>query len=644
MEELFEDEFSAVSWLDTQLRLDPKPDQAISQLLVKLQLMEQEIEASLDYKTNILLKELPDLTAEMGLIYTEIKELSEQTAGTMTDLETLYSGDIHQLRHDLSQVGTITNLKEILRDIDEFDRKITQLDAKFDNADAFELAHETAGLCRSLQYMQKFPRHSEYSARVNGLIQRIRKRLFCVLEAEAGSYDISRLKSLLLAYESLGESSEFATQLIEIRVQRVEFDRNLDFYSLLSELDSVLRFESSNFLVLFEDPTSYLRDLYREIIAKCDWPTKFLELRAEEYISAWDRLLSLVSYVKETSNCILPFIPAIETISSSIVYLEKTAFEGIRYSEDFTQTATTPIKQSWERVSRLTFGVCTYEWSQALEKALLLMLTQYSIAFETWKTETPMIKDLKSKDPPTHFSYSKQHTAAAMRTYENLLFLHRKLTEEDREIRSEYLRLMTTWYFSKERAVQKEIQTHLLAANTETAKLNRKFSNSLREGVRIFPELLRRTESFLEQVKITCATVFLSPVAHSIAVYSRVQDWAEESPTGPSAYISSIGEHLLFLLEEIHSENNELYKQAYLTEFSREPELSIPHELSVQFWIGTLCSTLLSVFSSKLTQAQSTYSKQLAADLEYLLNITKTLAGAEMGDSAAYQLLSSFKQ
>lgn len=255
-----------------------------------------------------------------------------------------------------------------------------------------------------------------------------------------------------------------------------------------------------------------------------------------------------------------------------------------------------------------------------------------------------MTKDLKSADSSTQFSYSKQHAATAMKTYENLLFLYWQLTEEDREIRAEYLRLMTTWYFSKERAVHKEIQTHLLTANTETAKLNRKFSNSLREGIRIFPELLRRTENFLEQVKTTCATVFLSPVAHNIAVYSKVQDWAEESPTGPSVYISSIGEHLLFLLEEIHSENNELYKQAYLTEFFREPELSIPHELSVQFWIGTLCSTLLSVFSSKLAQVQSAHSKQWVADLEYLLNITKTLAGAEMGDSPAYQLLTSFKQ
>lgn len=89
------------------------------------------------------------------------------------------------------------------------------------------------------------------------------------------------------------------------------------------------------------------------------------------------------------------------------------------------------------------------------------------------------------------------------------------------------------------------------------------------------------------------------------------------------------------------------YEKAYVIEFSVGCPKDLPHNLNVHFWIAVLGYSLLAIFTSKILQIKDLTqqgAKQLAADIDYMLNIIKALNIDKDNDSSHSKNLIMLKE
>jgi len=121
---------------------------------------------------------------------------------------------------------------------------------------------------------------------------------------------------------------EFAEILVGNRLKIYQKSTSETFDEMISEVLQRIRNEGSLFQTIFPDPSPYLETLFEQILSKERISDLFLGQPIDSLIPTFTSLLSLISYVKSTTNSINPVSLHIIAISNKLSQLEKRVFDS----------------------------------------------------------------------------------------------------------------------------------------------------------------------------------------------------------------------------------------------------------------------------------------------------------------------------
>jgi hypothetical protein len=156
----------------------------------------------------------------------------------------------------------------------------------------------------------------------------------------------------------------------------------------------------------------------------------------------------------------------------------------------------------------------------------------------------------------------------------------------------------------------------------------------------------------LNECRDVTVKAFYVPILDTLHGYHLLECWVEEPEAdmpefslSHTSHIGKVGDHVLTLIRNIEMETSEdLYNEAYVLEFLVLPTATLHHSINTHYWLSLISNSILSVLITKITQIKSLTrlgARQLAADLQYFLQIIKTL---QIGEGVNYvETLEAYK-
>ncbi|CAG9311451.1 unnamed protein product [Blepharisma stoltei] len=656
MDDIFQDNWDPVSWLNAILENDSQPEQKLSSLSIKLQLLEQDLEATLEFKSSSLFKDIGSYKDQVSALSIDTIDLIKETERIENAFKSLKTPELEELKRDHLLTERISDCKNALQEIETFESKVERMHALLDsNEDIENVTEQFASMRKSLKFMTGLPQFEKFVEKIESFMRVIKEKLRKKTEEMSKKEAREELKKLHRIYNELENSMEFAEILVGNRLKIYQKSTSDTFDEMISEVLQRIRNEGSLFQTIFPDPSPYLETLFEQILSKERISDLFLGQPIDSLIPTFTSLLSLISYVKNATNSINPISLHIIAISTKLTQLEKKLFDNSNIPRVFrdnpidnwkksSQYLLNEIKNSWERCLKITLGTSASEWCPIIEQAMISEIEKFKNEISSFVLQNN-IKTLPNLDftsgPSTQFQLNWNDVQATIKFYEEVLDFYVEVERIDGKIRQEFLNCMTTSYFTTEFTEQKELQDAIQINNPNLAKKCQHFVRTLREGGRFFNGILKILESMLDESKDLALRVLYLPIAGKLYSYHALPTWVEpvaQFSASPSPSIIAVGEHLLGLLQQLAPSSPDMnYEKAYIVEFSVSSPKDLPHGLNVHFWIAVLGYSLLGIFTSKILQIKQLSQqggKQLAADIEYLLNIIKALTIDKDTDSS----------
>lgn len=257
----------------------------------------------------------------------ETLELIEETRKIENAFAELNTSELEELRKDHMLTGRISECKNALQEIENFDIKIERLHSLLENSEEIEnIAEQISNMKRSLKFFDNSPQFSSYSEKIESFTVKIKHKLKQKTELMGKSESRDELKKLVKVYKDMEIEMEFAQILVGIRLHYNFSNAYEDFEEYIADLLQRLRKEGSLFQYLFEDPSPYLETLFEQILSNEKISSLFLERNLDSLITTYNCLLSLISYIKNATNSLTPISNHILMISLNLLDLEKNVF------------------------------------------------------------------------------------------------------------------------------------------------------------------------------------------------------------------------------------------------------------------------------------------------------------------------------
>lgn len=657
MDSLLE-EGNADTWINKQF---PCSDQELSALSIKLQLQEQDLESTLEYKTAQLVKELSTYTDELRSLQAEalqLKKVSEHAEDLVSSLETQELG---LLNSDLKLVESLTHCKSALQEIQFFDDKATHLTSEIDcSKPAFgEIAQQLKTMHSSLKYLEGLPQYSSYENRLNHLLNTFSIKLDLELQVMLQNQDWTNITDLALIYKDINRENYLADHVLDAILSQYnsEYFESFNLAQTIDKLSNAIQIEVSKLQTLLTNPAHYIENLISALIQLSKPQSYFIQQDINDWLTSYTSiLLPFLQLLRQHCSIKIPSDLTWHIISAYIskekFYLD-TEFNtsylkslNERRSQDEPPYITwknilnfvilDKVKSSWHRCMKLSLGIIVESWIKEVEHVINTRLKILKKEIEKYNMmHITMIDSLDFTFPiPNHGQFSWKDIEATIKIYELVLDFYSGLKELGKDFRQELILVMTTGYFSPEFALQKQLQEYFLSQNVEVNKGLVGILRKLREGGFMLSNSFEMLERILDDCKDSLLRVFYFPVYSRIVSYSTREIWMRESSRmspSPSEDITSIGEHVLLMLQQLETDvSSSSYSDAWSMEFSVIPDKDLPHSLGVHFWMNIILNSFLCVYSSKilsLKQISEGGKAQLLSDLDYILNIVRTLGG-----------------
>jgi hypothetical protein len=610
-------------------------------LQIHIQLALQDIENSLWMSFEQLPGEVQKLQSELAALQSDAVVLKQVLSQTSETLGSLQRPELEALQADYEALETLAEKKRTRQEAQAFESRVHRLMQQLETPapDLDEVARLLAALQESLTYLPQF---AQKVAEVSS------QSLSLLLEfADKNLNDPRKLNSLARLLAPLNAEDQLAKKLIS-RVQSSFNLRDLlelGFKEALGRLEEVLIREVTVYVEVFNEPTRHVQGLVKELVDSYALSSSFLQLPVAEQISVFDQdFISFLLKVNRFTRSPQPFDAFVVRLAEDFESREQTLLRSLAVIEaknwkNSLLKLFTGVSESWERCVTLTFAVRAPMWAKSIEPLITdLLNTSGGLVRDLSATLSSLDLDFPQGSSSSPLDWARTETV--LEQFRGALKVFCDLKALDARCRKEFLSTTSAGRFSNDRWVLKEIQD-CLAARTSTHSLS-SLRRALQEGACLWPAAQTRAEALMKVAREGVLRTLLRPISSALANYAALEVWSKhERPQfslSRTESAASIGEHMLFLLHQLASEDNPLYRLAYETEFFTAPPEKLPHSVGTHFWMVVVTQLVLRVLVAKLLQIKAFGEEgllQLGADLQYLLNLLRTF-GVTQGSGASY--------
>lgn len=653
MDSLLNQDTDIIEWLNILIRNPETAEQDLSALSIKLQLIEQDLELTLDYQSYSAHTIIQSLKTEIDSIYHQTLELIQESQEISKTLSNIYSPEIFQLQQDHQALSTISMSKAILKEIENLDSLLIKT-TEMTRSNTVEAVNLIQQLFIIYERINGIAEYNEYKEKIEAVFENFDQTLTEICFEACVEPNLNMLKKVRKGFESFGNIEKFNELVYVCRLEGMtlkEFDCSVEGFE---ELSQVLSEEIKIFKEILNDWEKVLNKFIHNFLVKIKFLQTFNSVEINVKVETFPEFLKLAKMIKAQIGSIkcledfyLMFTRLVDSEKNILNNMQKIFVRPVSLDswQQESQQIMLALEESWNRTLALSFATCGFDWSKMSED---IIVQQVKILNSNYSEITNMPLDLTESDLRIKFSWTQCNKF--LDVFEVLLSFYNSLEDLSVKCRNSYLLNMTTSYFSSDMEVNKEIQAGILRQSESIMKNNAGFIGFLREGGVFFAKSLESIEKELEIYKGYTEKMLMAGISPEINAYSDLE--AFKSPTSPfsvspSAVITRCGEHLLEILQFLTPKNEELYEKAFLIVFATKPPGQLPHSVASHFWVMAFVTRFLKTFIMKITKIQGITvqgKKQLAADVEYLYNIINALGLFKQDDIAFGQNLLVLRQ
>lgn len=660
MEEIFAEDFSFSAWINGELTGVQQPEQHVSSLLIKLTLLEQDLESSLEYKASQLITTSATTIEDLSQLTSDLLGLSSFLSTLETELEFFHSPELAQLGEDHILAHRASECKSALQEVEFYEKhtkEVREMMAR-DGVDLEGVGKLLGSMSKSLRFLEGTGSYEELARTYAGL-----ESSYLTLLSESSIQAITHdspnsLSSLNRLYQLVNQSSALLDSFLSHYKGLAEHEPG--FHMELGLHNSLLRITA-----FIEKTLSRAKDVFDQSaqvrIVRALLPDKllsrcFLELPISEQLAAYQvSLVPMYRFVKVNAGDLTPLHSTAVNIASHLpereaLYL-RAVFKGLFTSsikpaisakipsETWCLQLIEEVRKSWLRCLSMSYGIAASAWAEQVSSALEDLIGTISAEMSKFgKTSLNGDLDLAFGQTGVKFDFEWSVVQRAIQQFEVILTLYGGFLSADSVFRHEFLQSISTSYFSPQHELDQELQSALTQSLSEQYRSVQAKARSLREGAHFLASAIRKLEGAVAEAKSAVLKAFYAPIYHLIAGYNLKSSWAADPFVDPdlpqfsrsqSEDILQIGEHFLMMPQgKAAASDKTHYREAFAMEYAVVPERREPFtSLGQQFWVVVLGNSLLSLMVQRILlikELSKSGAEQLAVDVDYLLKVTRS--------------------
>jgi len=663
-----EDDFEMKQWVNEALATENNPNS----LVMKLQLLMQEVTVSLEDTTEGLLEELPRVLNEIQSLKQEAELLKDQMNAVKSDITKVE-------QETASSMSTVVRLDDIKEKILEAQEKLKQadnwsllnedIDQLFAEQDIGAVSEKIQEMSCALRVLSGVPDHEIRAERLNNLCNKLEAILSPKLIAAFNSHDGDAAKFYHKIFSDMNRTDQLYNYYY--RCHRTNVSRH---YTQLRQSGSVD--------VWLSEFYSYLISLYHEELS---WGSDIFTSPGElactllaQSLAGVELQQELSTLLSEASRPVSVLNPLLQVLNRFCVSLSKTVPTTL--SADTVNSLARTIMNPYSK-HLLTYGDKVKSSLMRDLNSLTMRVKKSSSASLTELSQNcKSLITLVRPSVPASLEFTNAHTLSDVLTALDFYFdlFCEKLSAFINEFRTAHgVEKGVQSTFGEDHwvgfqscfqllEVLGSLHTDLTAFDTELIEQIKSFEPReilILKDVNIWKEsnefkhqknvefitavkdgsqtsLLEKSISLLLKPLEKCNRVAVDFVlAHIKADISGVHlkdNWysAEGAMFSPSplSYITSLGDYLLLIPQQLEpflsTESTDLDTALRMVDFSSYPGMSNDVEGDAFAWLTCVCQSALFVFVEmilRIPRLSPVGCKQLSADISYISNVMAAL-------------------
>lgn len=655
-------------WVNKALTTENNPNS----LVMKLQLLMQEVTVSLEDTTEGLLDDLPRVLNEVQSLKQEAELLKDQ----MNDVKSDITKVEQETANSMSTVVHLDDIKEKilgaqekLRQADNWSLLNEDVDKLFAEQDIAAVSDKIAEMSCALIVLSGVPDHEMRAERLNNLCNKLEATLSPKLIAAFNSHDREAAKFYYKIFSEMGRTDQLCNYYY--RCHRTNVSRHYTQFRQSGSVDVWLAEFYSYLLSLYHEELSYCSDIFSS-------PGELVCTLLAQSLSGVELQQELATLLSEASRPVSVLNPLLQTLNRFCVSLSKIVPSTLHQEtvNSLSRTIISPytkhlltygdkVKSSLMRdLNSLTMRIkksssaSLTELSENCKSLITLVRSAVPASLEHTNSHTlsdvlaaldfyfdlfcekltGFINEFRTAhgvEKGVQSTFGEDHWVgfqSCFQLLEVLGSLHTDLTEFDAEL-IEHIKS----FEPKEVLILKDVNIWKESNELKYQK-NVDFIAAVKDGSQT--SLLEKSISLLLKPLDKCNRVavdfVLSRIKADISGVHLKDTWysAEGSMFTPSplSYITSLGDYLLLIPQQLEpflsAESTDLDTALRLVDFSSYPGMNEDVEGDAFAWLTCVCQSALFVFVEmilRVPRLSHVGCKQLSADISYISNVMAAL-------------------
>ncbi|KAL5265157.1 hypothetical protein ACHWQZ_G006040 [Mnemiopsis leidyi] len=662
-----DDDFDLKKWVNAALRSEQNPNT----LVMKLQLLMQEVNGSLEESTTNLLSDIPRVVTEIQGLNNEAVLLRNQMNLVKTDINKVQQETVESM----STVVELDKIKDRmlvtekkLKQADNWCVLNDQIDLLFEEQDLEGISEKLGEMRDALAGLVNLPDYSDRCDRLNNLSNRLEAILSPKLISTFNNDKSEEARLYYKIFSDMGRQGELYNYYH--RTHKTNSQKQFNALRTSGSVETWLHGFYSSVLELFHAQLSWTSGIYTEhtsvvlsLITLCldnadlhneisnflsDSQTPVLALKtlldiAYRFAHSLGKELSDVDVEitdKLGRSIISPYIKHLislgDKVKSSLLRdvhslamrIKKTSSDSVSELHSSTKRVVAHVRDCIPHCLELTNGYTLVDVVSAMEFYFDLLVEKIN----TFIREMRVAFGVEAGSSKT---FQEDHWVGFQSSFKLFQVLGECYTEIS-GLEQECIEAVKQ-HVTKGPGLITKLETWLEADPAKYA-VNKTLMDSLVEGSRtnLFDKTLELFKKPINNCNKLCVDFVLSHVKSTLHGVHLSEEWVVEegavfSPS-PLSYITNLGDYLLLLPQQLEpffaEENIPLDTALRLVDFTQFPGMAQDVEGDAFAWLTCVCqSTMFTIVEMilKIHRLSGAGCKQLTADVAYISNVMGAL-------------------